>query len=226
MRIGIIAEGGADIAVITNVLKGITGLDSSDFVAIQPRRSFDNTTLQHQEEDQKGGWTLVKKECEERKKMAQFFALEDSTHVVIHMDSAEAEQYGIKVEIEEYHAYCMEMRQQMVAKIKEWLNQEHTDKILFAIAIEEIDAWVLMLYNKHQNTCKVKNPKKRLEFELIKQREDFASNYKNYLRLTKPFSKKNALVKGKYLDLNCSLKIFHDEVVYSLEDFNNRAKAN
>lgn len=212
MRIGIISEGGADTAVITNILKGITGLDSSNFVPIRPRLSFDNTTLQHLDPDQKGGWSMVQWECQERKKIAEFFSLDDATHIVVHIDSAEAEQYGIRKLDKDYHEYCTELRTQVINKIKEWLNQEYQEKMLYAVAIEEIDAWVLVMFH-NGSTCGIVNPKAKLQYLLGKKREDSTSNYRNYLRLTKPFSKKNALIKEGFLSHNCSLKMFYDDVV-------------
>ena len=41
MRIGIIAEGRADIAVIKAVVKAITGIDGSDMYAIRPKEILD-----------------------------------------------------------------------------------------------------------------------------------------------------------------------------------------
>lgn len=43
MRIGIIAEGHADIAVIKAVVKAITGIDGSDMYAIRPKEILDET---------------------------------------------------------------------------------------------------------------------------------------------------------------------------------------
>ena len=43
MRIGIIAEGRADIAVIKAVVKAITGIDGSDMYAIRPKEILDET---------------------------------------------------------------------------------------------------------------------------------------------------------------------------------------
>jgi hypothetical protein len=212
MRIGIISEGGADTAVITNILKGITGLDSSNFVPIRPRLSFDNTTLQHLDPDQKGGWSLVQLECMEKRKIVEFFSLDDATHIVVHIDSAEADQYGVGRLDKNYHEYCAELRSQIISKIKEWLNQEYEEKMLYAIAIEEIDAWVLVMFH-NKTTCEIVNPKAKLQYVLRKKNEDSTSNYKNYLRLTKLFSKKNALVKEGFLSLNCSLKMFYDDAV-------------
>ena len=43
MRIGIIAEGHADIAVVKAAVKAITGIDGSDMYAIRPKEVLDET---------------------------------------------------------------------------------------------------------------------------------------------------------------------------------------
>ena len=45
MRLGIIAEGKADIAVIKAVLKALKGIDGSDVVQLRPSEQFDETDL-------------------------------------------------------------------------------------------------------------------------------------------------------------------------------------
>lgn len=213
MRIGIISEGGADTAVITNILKGITGLDSSNFVPLRPRLSFDKTSLQHLDPEQKGGWTLVRHECQDGKKISDFFSLEDSTHVVIHIDSSEAELYGIKRPEKNYHEYCLELRNRIKQEIQIWLSYKYENKILYAIAIEEIDAWVLTLFSS-KDTCSFPNAKRRLGFVLSKKGENTTSDYKNYYRLTRAFSKKD--IAGNAIKLNCSLNEFYDESLKNL----------
>jgi hypothetical protein len=211
MRIGIISEGPADIAVITNILKGVTGIDSNDIVPIRPLLKFDNTHLAHLDPGSFSTWSLVKEECVERKKIEQFLSLDDSTHVVIHVDTAEASNYGITLPSKKDHNYCETLRELVVEKINEWLENNFPNKILYAIAIEEIDAWVLVIYDK-KVTCLVNNPKSRLQYVLNKQDENSTSDYSNYLRLSKPLAKKKEVERGKFLDFNCSLRLFYEEV--------------
>lgn len=45
MRLGIIAEGNADVAVIKAVLKALKGIDGSDVVQLRPREQYDETDL-------------------------------------------------------------------------------------------------------------------------------------------------------------------------------------
>lgn len=205
MRIGIIAEGTSDIAVIMNILKGITGLEYSQFVPLQPKTSFDRTHLAHLDPDQKGGWSLIKKECIEKNKIGPFFALSDSSQIVIHLDAAEAEDYPVVRPDKNYHEYCRTLRSRIVEKINEWLGEDFGQKILYAIAIEETDAWILVLFDL-KPTCAYLNPKKRLGRALQKKNEDSTITFDNYLRLSKPIQKTK-----NHLTQNCSLELFCED---------------
>jgi len=209
MRIGIVSEGPADIAVITNILKGVTGLDTNDIVPIQPRLKYDKTHLAHLEATSFSTWSLVRQECLERKKIEEFLSLEDSTHVVIHIDAAEANLYEVNIPEKDYHNYCNTLRKAIVDKIKEWLDNNFPDIILHAVAIEETDAWVLAIFET-RTSCEVVNPKRRLKFILNKKGENSTSDYPNYLRLTKAFTKEREIIKS--LNYNCSLRSFYEEV--------------
>lgn len=208
MRIGIIAEGKGDLAVIDNVLKGATGLDTSSFIHILPADEFDETDL-NQISKTWSTWSLVKKKCIEGTGIESFFKLEDSKCVVIHIDTDTAQDYEILIPTRD-EKYCEAIRTRVIEKIKEWLNNRFQNQILFAVAIEEIEAWFLNLYiNPKKDTAIIPNAKKALEFALNKIGENTTSNYENYRKLSKPFSKKKEI--DKHLEYNCSLRFFFKE---------------
>lgn len=60
MRLGIIAEGNADVAVIKAVLKALKGIDGSDVVQLRPREQYDETDLN---ELSFSNWNLVLQSC-------------------------------------------------------------------------------------------------------------------------------------------------------------------
>ena len=70
MRLGIIAEGKADIAVIKAVLKALKGIDGSDVVQLRPSEQFDETDLN---EMNFSNWNLVLKSCEDNNLLQFFF---------------------------------------------------------------------------------------------------------------------------------------------------------
>ena len=87
MRIGIIAEGRADIAVIKAVVKAITGIDGSDMYAIRPKEILDETDG---EELKFSNWELVLQSCNNEQLLVPFFeAIDDEAILVVHIDTAE-----------------------------------------------------------------------------------------------------------------------------------------
>lgn len=80
MRLGIIAEGRADIAVIKAVLKALKGIDSSDVVQLRPSEQFDETDLS---EMNFSNWNLVLKSCEDNSLLQSFLMYWQMTHYLL-----------------------------------------------------------------------------------------------------------------------------------------------
>lgn len=211
MKIGVISEGHADRAVITNILTGLTGLDQSDIEAIRPIYNLDETDKALVNPLTFSSWTVVKEECEKRELLDGFLAFEGQEFVVIHIDTAEAEQYGVKRPNKKDANYCENLRQLVIQEINTWLKDDLSSEILYAVAIEEIDAWLLTIYEQGDTTISTK-PKEKLSRILNKKDINATSNYDNYLILSKPLSKKKEIERGKFLTYNCSLNAFFEEI--------------
>jgi hypothetical protein len=141
MRIGVISEGHTDRAVIANLLIGLKNLDSNDIKSIRPDYSKDETDKVYSHAKTAfSTWSIVKEECEKRTSIEQFLSIEDQ-FVVIHIDTAEAEDYGIIRPDKNDPDYCSKLRTLVMEKIEEWIKPPKIDALLHAIAIEEIDAW-------------------------------------------------------------------------------------
>lgn len=220
MRIGVISEGPADRAVITNILTGLTGIDISDIEPLRPKDKRDETDKAISDPLVFGGWGAVKEECETRKQIDEFLAIEGQDFIVIHLDTAEADQYGITRPNKNDSTYCLELRERVISQINTWFNEDLSDQILYAIAIEETDAWILTIYEK-KDSLKAAKPKERLSTVLGRSRIKSTSNYENYLILSKPFSKFKDIQKGKFLDYNCSLNAFYQEVYEKIVSVSN-----
>lgn len=210
MRIGIISEGHADRAVIENILRGLTNLDSSDIIALRPIYNLDETDKAHRSALTFSTWSVIKEECEERELIDGFLSVEDQDFVVIHIDTAEADQYGVKRPAKS-STYCHDLRSLVVDEINSWLKEDLSDQILYAIAIEEIDAWILTIYEKRDSTSSI-SPKEKLSRILARKDINSTSDYDNYLKLSKPLSKDREIKKEKLLDYNSSLNAFFEEV--------------
>ncbi|NGM72836.1 hypothetical protein [Sphingobacterium sp. SGL-16] len=213
--IGVISEGPADRAVITNVLKCTLGIDDANIRALLPINKTDETDRARiKGNDEFGGWSSVKNECIEKKIINQFLAIDGQDFIIIHLDTAEASQYGVLRIPEKNDNYAVNLRELVVEIIDGWLeNQEVIDSTLHAVAVEEIDAWLLTIYDVGKDSCKSTDPKKKLGFILGKNQINSTSDYDNYLKLSKPFSKPKEVKRNKFSDFNASLKEFINEVI-------------
>jgi hypothetical protein len=210
MRIGVISEGHADRAVITNIIVGITGLDLNDIEAIRPTYNLDETDKALTPRNF-SSWSVIKKECEDRILIDGFLAIEGQDFVVIHIDTAEAQEYGITRPDKKSENYCSELREMVINKINSWLDVDISSQLLYAVAIEEIDAWVLTIFEK-KHSCTSANPKEKLQYILRRKEINSTSNYENYAKLSKPFLKTTQINHGRYLNFNCSFNAFYLEV--------------
>lgn len=99
MKIGLVAEGHGDIAVLRNILKGWLDLDGKDVLPIRPELAEDETDrarartagFSAPSERSFSNWGLVLKECGERARIADFLQVQLAGErlVVIHLDTAE-----------------------------------------------------------------------------------------------------------------------------------------
>lgn len=210
MRIGVISEGHADRAVIENILKGLTGLDKSDIIALRPIYNLDETDKANKNPLTFGGWSIIKEECEQRELIDGFLSIDDQDFVVIHIDTAEADQYHIKRPAKS-STYCQDLRLLVIDEINSWLKDDISEQILYAIAVEEIDAWILTIYDKKDSASST-SPKEKLGRILGKKGLNSTSDYDNYLKLSKPLSKDKEIKREKFLDYNCSLNAFFEEI--------------
>jgi len=221
MIVGLFAEGRSDLAVITNILKGWLNIDRADIKPTLPEYDYDQTDLSVMPEEQHGSWTAVKKECQERQKINVFFdsPIEQESFIVLHLDTAERhlKDYNVLEPVKNgginNEEYCNQLRGNVINKLNEWLENSHQDKIAYAIAIEETDAWVLTIYdNGKADTSSYQDPKKRLGDELnriLKPKEKNilrAKTFEKYDWLSHDFRKKKNLLF--YSTKNESLKLF------------------
>ncbi len=211
MRIGVISEGHADRAVIVNILIGFPGIDINDIEPLRPVYNLDETDKALINPQTFSTWSVVKNECERRELIDGFLAFEGQDFIVIHIDTAEADLYGINRPERNSETYCEELRELVVQQINAWLNKDMSDEILYAVAIEETDAWILTIYEQ-KNSTTTATPKEKLSRVLGKKEINSTSNYANYLTISKPLSKNRDIKKGKFLSYNCSLKAFYEEV--------------
>lgn len=206
MRIGVISEGHSDRAVIINLISGITGIDKSNVVPLRPIYTLDETDKAIKDPKTFSTWSIVKSECEKRQLIDDFLAIEGQEFIAIHLDTAEAEQYGVKRPNDK-----SQLRGLVITQINIWLKKDLNNSILYAIAVEETEAWILTIYDKNDSTTSAK-PKEKLSRILGKLGMDSSVNFDNYLSISKPLSKPREIESKKCLSYNYSLEAFFNEV--------------
>jgi len=226
MIVGIYAEGRGDLAVISNILKGILGIDRSDMSYRVPEFELDQTDLSTMSAEQYSSWTVVKKVCEEKALIDTFFdnPIEQESFIVIQIDTAERylDGYGVKEPVKtkdiDLKEYSRQLRTSVVEKINTWHDNLDPDKVAYAIAVEETDAWVLTIYDDGKvDTSKYSNPKKELNEllgrKLSKKEKGIlsAKAFEKYDWLSSPLKKNKALKVS--MAKNESLKLFCDSLL-------------
>lgn len=182
MRVGIIAEGKTDQAVIENILRGVFGIDSESIQHIRPSDGADETDLYRPDLGQYSNNVLVKQDCLERTKIRDFFASpidEGERLLVIHLDTdeigrgdsiltaarpAEASlpaptSKNSKKKAPATAPILDTFRNNVIAEIDGWLEGEFKPQLRYAIAIEETEAWLLALHDD-RDTSDIREPKK------------------------------------------------------------------
>jgi hypothetical protein len=218
MRIGIISEGHSDRAVIVNLILGATTLERTDIKALRPIYLKDVTDMAANKEDDKtiGTWSNVKKECEDKGLISAFLSIEGQDFVIIHLDTAEAEEYDVKRPDKGNENYCEQLRSAVIEEIKKWLKGEHLESMIYAVAIEETEAWLLSIHTEIKNTVALVKPKEKMDFEFGKKDIDTTSDWDNYLKLSKPLKKVKAKERDRYNKTNCSLRLLYEEIIAKL----------
>jgi hypothetical protein len=229
MRVGIIAEGHSDRAVITNILKGLLDINKTDIKYIRPQDpdEIDETDLSQMQAEEFSNWTIVKQECIDRAKIQDFFdGIENNKFIIIHLDTDTRFEQGYEVSEppkENTPIYFASLRENVKRKINEWLENTFIEKLVYAIAIEEIDAWVLTIYTRSEETGVFPNAKERLLREINrpntfsdKERKKLfqLDTFQRYHSLSYDFRKPKKL--AQLVNQNLSLKLFCED----LEGFN------
>ena len=170
--VGIIAEGRGDLAVLTNILQAMLGLERADIHFLRPEYDRDETDLHEMPEAEKrGSYVYVIEDCQNHRKFADFLeVVAEERIVVIHFDAAEAHrrEFGLPAGGDD------SLRDRLIARIREWTTPQHHEHLRFAIAVMETEAWLLAHYEKDRKSDRVRDAKRRLK-EVVgpRERKDF-----------------------------------------------------
>ena len=216
MRIGIIAEGFADANVIKAIVKKLLGYDGADMRVLRPEEAFDETDLQAMNFS---NWELVFESCKDENFLSAFFdTLEGEAMLIVHVDTAERGLKGYEVNEPQrtkgvdYVAYTELLRSNVMRKINALIPEAYRERVIYAIAVEETDAWLIPLFeNRAGDTASHARAKETLA-QLIGADKKRAKAYVDtehksldYVKLGKKLAKelKNNRKRNKSLDLFC-----------------------
>ena len=216
MRIGIIAEGVADANVIKAIVKKLMGYDGAEMRVLRPEEAFDETDLQALNFS---NWQLVFESCKDESFLGAFFdSLEGEALLIVHVDTAERGLVGYDVNEPQrtkgvdYSTYAEQLRQNVIQKINMLVAEQYREKIMYAIAVEETDAWLIPLFeNKVGDSASHAQAKETLarliaaDKKRVKAFVDSKHKSLDYVKLGAELAKdlKNCRKRNKSLDLFC-----------------------
>ena len=216
MRIGIIAEGFADANVIKALVQKLTGCKDMDIYLLRPEEIYYETDLNAMNFS---NWNLVFESCRDEVLLDAFFEeIEGDAILVVHIDTAERGSKGYDVDIPQrsrgvdYSEYSVLLRGNVKSKIESLIAEPYRDRIAYAIAIEETEAWLIPLFDKGigdtSSHVRVKEHLSSLigvDKKNVKKYIDTRHKSLDYVKLGKELAKNlnRCRYRNKSLDLFC-----------------------
>lgn len=205
LRLGIIAEGNTDQQVLENILLGYFEDREEEPVIryIQPSP------------DVFGGWHMV---FEYFKQGTYKKDLSVNDYLVVQLDTDVSESQGYEVSKRDGDRELTpdELVARVVKRLREHIEegilQEHGDKFIFAISVDEIECWLLPLLHQDKKAAKITgcleaaNHALRLKKEKPLSNAEKEKNPRAYQELSRGYAKKKELRKRHAK--NPSLKLF------------------
>jgi hypothetical protein len=210
----IIAEGITDQVVLKNVLLGCLA-DQDE----EPLINFEQPRLDESArggEHAPGGWTLVLRYFKDGLYKA---ALQTNAYLVVHIDTDVSDDYGVpKGAVGDEQTLI----DRVVARFKELIDpaiwQAHRDRFIFAIAVHEIECWLLppLYVDQKAKQAKITGCFAAADSQLAALKRPGLRNKEGrkdpggYNLASAPYRKRKFLL-AHHAD-NISLKVFVDEV--------------
>lgn len=161
MRVGIIAEGPADQAVITHLVAGTLGLESEQIRRLRPSDTMDETDLHSRPPETYSNWEIVRQECIDRRRIQEFLdspvifdGEDDRRLIVVQIDTAECHLYEVERPDRKAAGSSRRLPDLVRSKMAEWLGGDLAN-ILRAVTVEETDAWLLALHADGDTTLRL-----------------------------------------------------------------------
>ena len=203
---GLIAEGPTDHAVLENILIG--HFDDPD-LTIRPLQPLLDSTDGAQRQ---GGWTQVLAYCQ-----SSFFqgAFEQNDYLIVQIDTDCLHEKPFELDVKQApEVLVSQVVEKIEALIEEAFQSSFVDqyrkKILFAVAVDELECWLLPLFYSDKNASATNNCLYKLNTQLAKDKRltitPSSKHPKYYDQLSGPFCKPKQLKQAAAK--NPSLGIF------------------
>lgn len=168
--VGIISEGAEDFGVLKNIFRAF-GFDGSEIIAIRPTLSKDASD-KHNNQQTIGTFQGVKNACigtdGKCPDFDKFFTQIDAKYIVVQIDTAEIDRHDfpfVRPIKENNPNYSSELRTSAINLISNWLSNNYTEQLFYAISIEELEAWCLTIF-ENDDTTYLENLKSKLQNHL------------------------------------------------------------
>ena len=218
---GLIVEGQTDYAVLKNILYGFTNDPDLFITELQPLRDVTDTSTA----STFGGWFNVLEYCKSTNFRDVLQETDDFILIQIDTDCSNEKHYDVPKTDEDGNVLPPA---QLIEKVKSrfleifetsfgsdfW--ELHGSRILFAIAVDEIECWILPLFYSDRNKTATNNCFFKLNEKLRRDnlptiRQDKVGEAQKYRQITKPYSKQKTLVEKQ--QENPSFSVFYEELV-------------
>jgi hypothetical protein len=211
--IRIFAEGPADVAVLENVLHGAFQGEDIEILPVLPELDYDETdrAKAHLDPNSFSSRSVIKKECIEKTKLREAVWLSSGQDlIVIHLDAAERHDYNLDLfPNPTSKADCAAITCGVGMKMAEWLHPCEWENLIFAVAVNETDAWLLAHYDdQKKETGTILRPKEA--FRNLANKKNMSkkgpSAYRQFQEFSKPLGKRKKLEAAA--ERNVSLQLF------------------
>ncbi len=188
---GIICEGVSENKMISHLIRRYLG--DVDVNAVQPRISATG------KQDNYGGWQQVLEHCNVEQ-LNNVFTTND--YLVIQIDTDVCDEYGVNKKDQNNNQISDKLIYEKVAdrlknKITKEIYDKYSNKIIFAICINEIECWLLPLYYDDNRRCATDSCIKKLNRKLQKQNLGIPDTDKNCPQAQKAYGEIFKLMKKK-----------------------------
>jgi hypothetical protein len=178
-KIGFIAEGITDFAVLENILVGhFDDYDITTFITeLQPEKDKTDQTYQQ------GGWTRVLSYCKSLRFKEAFVALD---YVIVQIDTDRLSEppfeLNLRLPVETLiQSVEAKFQDEITAALgQDFWNNFHS-KIIFAVSVDAIECWLLPLFfpnKRDKNAEKIKNCLVLINEQLVKDKKPLLKKIK------------------------------------------------